>query len=237
MMRHPRSSTTHEGRRLRRAGGGDGPARPSAGHARATWAGLVLAVLIGALTGCTLPGPAKQATTHHVLTVPAPPAGPGARGVGVLLLADTRAGDFLAGNRIAFSRAAGTLGRYQYARWHEPPARAFQDALHRHLNAAGPFDAVVTLDAGVRGDHVLNTRLLAFHHDAAQVPGQARVELEAELVARTDARLLARARFVAEAPAPSHDAAGAAVALSDASARVIADVRDWLTQVRASHAR
>lgn len=198
---------------------------------------VAIVLLAGVLAGCTLPGPAKQATVNHVLTVPALPVSAGTRGGGVLLLADTRAGDFLAGNRIAFSRAEGTLGRYQYARWHEPPARAFQDALRRQLNAGGPFDAVVGFDAGVLGEHVLNTRLIAFHHDAAQIPGHARVELEAELVERANARLLARAGFVAEAPAPSHDAAGAAAALGEASARVIADVQVWLAQVRAAHAR
>lgn len=197
----------------------------------------VALVLLGVLAGCTLPGPAKQATVNYVLTVPALPVSAGTRGGGVLLLADTRAGDFLAGNRIAFSRAEGTLGRYQYARWHEPPARGFQEALRRQLNAGGPFDAVVGFDAGVLGEHVLNTRLIAFHHDAAQIPGHARVELEAELVERANARLLARAGFVAEAPAPSHDAAGAAAALGKASAHVIADVQAWLAQVRAAHAR
>ncbi len=201
------------------------------------WAAAAVVSLAGAVAGCTLPGPAKQATVNHVLAVPAASVTAGARGGGVLLLADTRAGDFLAGNRMAFSRAEGTLGRYQYARWHEPPTRAFHDALRRQLNAGGPFDAVVGLDAGVLGDLVLNTRLLAFHHDATQAPGHGRVELEAELVDRANARLLARAGFVAEAPAPSHDAAGAAAALGEASARVIADVQVWLTQVRAAHAR
>jgi cholesterol transport system auxiliary component len=190
-----------------------------------------------ALAGCALPGGDKRATTHYALAVQPAPAAAGDPGRGVLLLDETRAVDFLSSSRIAYSRAPGTLARYQYARWQAPPARALHGPMRRHVEAAGVFAAVASFDAGVRGDYLLNSRLLAFHHDIAVPPGSARVELEAELIDRADARLIARETFVAEAPAPSFDAAGAAAALGEASGQALRELGAWLARVRPRDAR
>ena len=198
---------------------------------------LVLLAGVLALSGCALPGGDKRASVHHALAIAPPPEVAAAAGTGVLLLGETRAVDYLASSRIAYSRAPGTLGRYQYARWQAPPASALHGPMRHHVEAAGAFAAVASLDAGVRGDYLLNSRLLAFHHDIAVAPGGARVELEAELIDRAAARLIARETFVAEAPAPSFDAAGGAAALGEASGRALRELGAWLARVHPRDAR
>ncbi len=198
-------------------------------------------LLLAALAGCSvLPAGRPRPVSHHVLTIPAAPA-PATSAArlagGVLLLRDTDTPGIFQSVRLVYSREPGTLNYYQYARWSETPARTFNALLRQRLNAAGLYDAVVSLGAGVAADYQLNTRLRDFQHDAAAVPGVARVSLEAELVRRGDGRLLAREAFQAEAPAPSHDAAGAAAGLGQASGRVIEALAAWLARVQPMDAR
>lgn len=190
---------------------------------------LLLPLFLG---GCGMLAGRPHPVSHHVLAVPPAAAQPGTPVATTLLVRDTEAAGMLQGPPLLYSRAPGTLSAYQYARWAEPPAARFNLLLRQRLETAGLYQAVAEMGAGVRGDQQLNTRLLEFHHDAAQSPGQARVALEADLVDRRDGRLLARQRFQARAPAPSHDAAGAAAALGVASGRVMDEVVDWLGRVR-----
>ncbi len=184
------------------------------------------------LGGCGMLAGRPHPVSHHLLTVPPAAVQPATPIETTLLLRDTEAAGMLQGLPLLYSRAPGTLSPYQYARWVEPPAARFNLLLRQRLEAANLYLAVAEMGAGVRGDQQLNTRLLAFHHDATQPPGQARVDLEAELVDRRDGRLLARQRFQAQAPAPSHDAAGASAALGVASGRIMDDVVDWLGRLR-----
>lgn len=202
-----------------------------------TWTPRILLVVV-LLAGCSLPGAPRQASTVHVLNVAQPLTAPAtASSASVLLLGETRVNDFLGANRIAFSRAPGTLGSYQFARWHEPPARSLQARMRQHIEHAGLFASVAALDTGVRGDYLLNTRLLEFHHAVVTPPGSARVSLEAELIDRAAARLIARATFTAESPAASFDAPGGVAALGDASGRVLDELNLWLARVLAENAR
>ena len=194
-------------------------------HARSIAIPLLFAIVC--LAGCGQVG-RPHPVSHHVLRVAdagaaAAPANAAAR-QGVLLVRDTET--------LVYSRTPDTLSYYQYARWSEAPARSLNAHLRQRLNAAGPFEAVVPLGTGVQAEYQLNTRLRDFYHDAAQSPGIARVTLEAELVRRRDARLIARQVFAAEAPAPSHDAAGAAASLGRASDHLLDDLVTWLARVR-----
>ncbi len=199
--------------------------------ARARYRLLVLAGLLVSLAGCGVLGGRSQPVVHHSLEVPAAstPAGVGQPLPATLLFDRPRpAGALLAGASLLYSRAPGTLAQYQYARWSEPPADTLGRELRRRIERAGLFQAVADLDSGVRGDYLLNSRLLDFRHDAGQAPGQVRVELEVELVRRADASLIGRQVFVATAPAASHDAAGAAAGLGSAGGRLLDDVAAWL---------
>ena len=47
----------------------------------------------------------------------------------VLLVLDTTASGFYDSDQLVFSRAAGTRGQYQFARWTERPGKRFADLL------------------------------------------------------------------------------------------------------------
>jgi ABC-type uncharacterized transport system auxiliary subunit len=196
---------------------------------------LLAAALLG---GCGMLAGRPHPVSHHVLEVaPAVAEVATVPRRGVLLLRDTETPGVFQSVRLVYSRAPGVLSYYQYARWSDMPARSLNAHLRQRLNAAGPFESVVPLGAGVQAEYQLNTRLRDFLHDAAHSPGMARVTLEAELVHRPDARLIARQVFTAEAPAASFDAAGAAAALGQASGRLLDDLTLWLARVRPPDAR
>ncbi len=188
---------------------------------------LILLALL-ALTGCTLPGKPRQAVSYHVLTDPGPVVPSAAPRAGTLLLREMEAPPFYQDARLAFSRAPGTRGQYQYARWSEPVPRRFNWMLRQRLEAAGVFRAVAPLGSGVHGDYQLNTRLIDFYHDASQAPGVALTVLEAELVRRADAELVDRRIFVAQVPVAGFDAAGAADALGRGANRIMDEMVAWL---------
>lgn len=201
---------------------------------------LLGVLLLNLLAGCSLlPAGRPQPVSHHLLNVAAP-ARPAARSPGsdaVLLVRETETPGVFQSVRLVYSRSPDTLNYYQYARWAETPARTLNALLRQRLIDSGLYRAVVPLGAGVSADYQLNTRLQGFFHNAASAPGQALVSLEAELVSRRDARLVARQSFQAGAPAATHDAHGAAAALGVASGRILDDLTAWLARVQPVDAR
>lgn len=182
------------------------------------------------LGGCSLNGP-RQATTWYVLEDPGQmAAAPRPVWQDTLLLRETDAPAFYQGPALIYSRAAGTRGQYQYARLTEWPAPRIAQLLRQRLEQAALFQAVAPLGAGVSGGYQLNTRLLDFYHDARQAPGEVILVLEAELIRRADARLLARTRIETRAPAASHDAAGAAGAANAALGQALDRISVWLSR-------
>lgn len=204
--------------------------------ARRKLASLLLPALL-LLAGCGLPGKPPVAVSYYVLTDPGPVVRGGATHPGILLLREMEAPPFYQDTRLAFSRRAGTRSQYQYARWSEPVARRLGWMLRQRLEAAEAFSVVAPLGSGVQGDFQLNTRLVDFYHDAAQPPGVALMVLEAEVVRRADGGLAGRRVFVAQVPAQTHDAAGAADALGRAANQVMDELTAWLVRVGTTEAR
>jgi len=137
----------------------------------------------------------------------------------VLLVQPTVASAFYDTQRLAYSRAAGQRGYYQFAAWTERPGRAFAELLSRRL------DAPLTT-AGVKGDLFLHTRLEELYHDAGSEPGSARISVSAQLV-DARGRLLAEQRFSAIAPAAAANAAGAVDAANRAVSEVLDQIAAW----------
>ncbi|MES2370515.1 ABC-type transport auxiliary lipoprotein family protein [Thiobacillus thioparus] len=144
-----------------------------------------------------------------------------------LLVLDTTAGGFYDSDQLVFSRSAGTRGQYQFARWTERPGRRFAELLRARLDQLGRY-RVAPAGGVVRGDLMLDTRLIEFYHDATSEPGQVRLELRAELVDLKQRRLLGRHTFEQKVPLTTYDAAGAAQASNLAVSRVLDDVSAWL---------
>ncbi|MEW5769114.1 MAG: ABC-type transport auxiliary lipoprotein family protein [Pseudomonadota bacterium] len=180
------------------------------------------------LAGCGLPGKPKLPVGYYVLTDPGPVSRAAATHPHTLLLREMEAPPFYQDPRLAFSRAAGTRGQYQYAQWSEPLPRRLAWMLRQRLESAGVFAVVAPLGSGVLGDYQLNTRLIDFYHDAASAPGVALVVIEAELVRRASAGLVARRMFVAQVPVVGADAAGAADALGRGANQVMDELAAWL---------
>lgn len=187
-----------------------------------------LVFVLVALAGCALPGKPKESSTYYVLNDPGPIQRLNAPRHGVLLIGEMNASAFYQDARLTFSRGATTRGRYQYAYWSEPPARRLSWLLRQRLEAAGAFETVIPVGAGVIGDYQLNTSLIDFYHDAAAEPGTALLILDAELVRRKTATLVDHRVFVAQVPVQSHDAEGAADALGRAANQVIDEIVTWL---------
>jgi len=190
---------------------------------------LVFSLLF--LSACGISGP-RQATTWYALedlgkaAAAAKPSWPG-----TLLVRETDAPTFYQSNAMAYSRAAGTRGYYQYARQTELPAPRLAQLIRRRLEQSALFPAVAPFGAGVEGDYQLNTTLFDFYHDAARAPGEVKLMLEVELIRRGDAHLLARTRIETRAPAPSHDANGAALGANAALTQALDRLTEWLAQL------
>jgi len=194
-----------------------------------------LSVLLG-LSACSLPGARPQAIQYFVLEAPAPVISAAVvkadQPLPVLLLREAEASVFTQNPRLIYSRSPGTRAYYQYALWTEPPPKRLHTLLRQRLLASGRYAGVVPLGAGVQGDYQLNFRVLEFFHDAAPTPGMARVRLDAELVERGSARLIAQQAFAADVPLTSQDAAAAAVGLGQASSQTLDAMLAWLARVQ-----
>lgn len=198
---------------------------------------LGLLMLAALLAGCLrMPGPG-QAVIYHVLTDPGPVVRSPRQHPGTLLVREMDASALYQVPSPVYSREPGTRMHYQFVRWSEPPAKRLTWLLRQRLEAAEVFAVVSPLGGGVRGDYQLNTRLVDFYHDTATPPGVVLLVLEAELLRRTDARLLERRMFVAQQPVSSHDAAGATEAMGRAANRVIDELTLWLAQVVSTEGR
>ncbi len=192
-----------------------------------TRASLFVLLLLGA---CGLAGP-RHATTTYLLEDQAAPTRIATAWPGALLLRPTDAPSFYQSNAMAFSQAPGRRGHYQYALMTEDPAERLNQLLLQRLRGSGLFPVVVTLGSGVTGDYQLNSRLLDFYHDAAQVPGKMNLVLDVELVRRGDAHLLAETRIATQAPASSSDARGAAAASNVAVTQALDQITAWLASL------
>lgn len=190
------------------------------------WA-LGLMVLL--LSGCLGLGKNTPAVIHYVLedlsvgTEKVAPADPRS-----LLILDTTATGYYDHESLVYSRAPGTRGQYQYARWTERPGKRFSDLLQKRLATQSGFASVSIAGGQVRGDLVLDTELSEFYHEAEASPGSVHVQLRAELIDLKSRKLLGRQWFERRVPVASYDAAGAAKGFNQATTGVLDDVVAWL---------
>ncbi len=193
--------------------------------------GLSLIAFVLALSGCVNFGQNADApgVVYYVLNDadPATVSTPVPADAPTLLVLDTTTGGFYDSDQLVFSRSAGTRGQYQFARWTERPGRRFAELLRARLDKLGRYQ-VAPAGGVVRGDLMLDTRLVEFYHDATREPGQVRLELRAELVDLKQRRLLGRHTFEQKVPLTTYDAAGAAQASNLAVSRVLDDLSTWL---------
>ena len=196
---------------------------------------LAFAALALALTGCVNFGDKADAVgvTYYVLddAAPAPARQAPVADAPTMLVLDTTASGFYDGDPLVFSRAPGTRGQYQFARWTERPGKRFADLLRARLDAQGAWRVAGT-GGYVRGDRLLDTELVEFYHDASSAPGTLRLVLRAELVDLRNRTLIRRRTFEQNLPLASYDAAGAARAANQAVARTLDEIAVWLASMQ-----
>jgi len=196
---------------------------------------LALGFLAVALAGCVNFGDKANAVavTYYVLDDATPAAAHPAPApdAPTLLVLDTTASSFYDGESLVFSRAPGTRGQYQFARWTERPGKRFADLLRARLDAQGRY-RIASAGGYVRGDRLLDTELVEFYHDASSVPGTLRLVLRAELVDQGKRALVSRRTFTENVPLTSYDAEGAARAANVASARALDALSAWLASAQ-----
>jgi cholesterol transport system auxiliary component len=158
---------------------------------------------------------------------------PGPAATRVLLVNPALASPFYDTQSLVFSRAPGQRAYYQFAAWTERPARALSELLARRLEAGGGFRAVAATTAGVRGDIVLHNRLEEFYHNVAEKPGSVRIEVTAVLVDPAERTLIARRRFVQDAPAADENAPAAVAAFNQATTALLDEMSAWIERAAA----
>jgi cholesterol transport system auxiliary component len=161
---------------------------------------------------------------------------PGPAATRVLLVNPALASPFYDTQSLVFSRAPGQRAYYQFAAWTERPARALSELLARRLEAGGGFRAVAATTAGVRGDVVLHNRLEEFYHNVADKPGSVRIEVTAVLVDPAERTLIARRRFVQDAPATGENAPAAVAAFNQATTALLDEMSAWIERAAAKPA-
>jgi len=176
---------------------------------------FVSVLLAACLAACAAPGP-READRYFLLDagaapVAAPRSGP------ALIVAPTTAASFYDTQDIAYSRAPGTRGYYQFNHWTERPQRS----IHRQL-------ALRLEGTGAKGTLRLNTQLEELYHDAAEQPGTAHIAIRAELVDSASGAVRARRTFTRSAPVASYDAPGAVRALNQALAELLGELGAWV---------
>ncbi|HKA38447.1 MAG TPA: ABC-type transport auxiliary lipoprotein family protein [Burkholderiales bacterium] len=217
-------------------------AMPGRAGVRNTVRVLLLCALGTGLAGC-LPNPAAVPPQQYfVLSDLAKPAAakPPAKGVSrTLLINPTVTSAFYDTQSMAYSRAAGQRGYYQFAGWTERPGRRFSELLMHRLEARGAFSSVAFTTAGIRGDVVLNTRLEELYQEtnASTGPGRVVVEVTAEIVDYAERTMLARRRFSQSAATGGDNASAAVNAFNQAVTALLDEISTWVEATAAARAR
>ncbi|MBI1283201.1 MAG: hypothetical protein GC183_02540 [Thiobacillus sp.] len=195
----------------------------------------LLTTFVLTLAGCVnfAEQPDLPAVVYYVLEDPSPATAETqvAAEAPTLLVLDTTTGGFYATDQIIFSRSPGTRGQYQFARWTERPGKRFADLMRARLDRQGLWH-VSSAGGQVRGDMLLDTKLVEFYHDAASTPGAIELELNAEVVDLKRHTLLGRKTFRQRVPLKTFDAAGAAQASNLAVGQVLDELAAWLATLQ-----
>lgn len=126
---------------------------------RANYAVLV-AVLVGALSGCGGTRPTK----YYVLDVPAPPTTQSPTQLPVsLLVARPVTSHLYRDDRIVYGAGPVELGTYEFERWAESPADMMQDLLVSYLRASKEYRSVLRPGSNAKGDFIVRSYLKSLY--------------------------------------------------------------------------
>lgn len=121
------------------------------------------------------------------------------------------------------------LAAYTRSAWAATPAHLVGEALDDTLSRAGLFSAVIDDDTPGQADLALQLELNDFsQHFSSRQSSRARIEVKATLLHAATGRVLGQKNFSLTAPAPTGDAAGGVIALSNADTALARQLVSWL---------
>ncbi|KAF0225454.1 MAG: ABC-type uncharacterized transport system auxiliary [Rhodospirillaceae bacterium] len=177
---------------------------------------LLTAALAAALAACAQQAPPKD--RFYRLETPSLAARFAAPALGVVEVSRPTTDGVLSERPLAYQDADGSLGRYRYDLWAEPPTALWQNALVNSLRQSGIAATVVTPETRVPPDWILRGRLNRFEMQAGT--GKVVASLELAVVSSRDGGLLLLKTYQAEVPSAAGPEAEAA-ALTQASGDII----------------
>ena len=155
---------------------------------------ILLAAVLG-LAACSSPPPPRD--NHYRLE--AVPAGTAlARPVfaGVMEVNRLDVDGMLSERGLVYQDADGTLARWRYDLWSDPPATALQMELAEALRAANMAEQVVTPDLRVPPDWMVRGRLFRF--EALPAQGKVAIKLQLAAVSARDGTLVLLKTYASE---------------------------------------
>lgn len=195
-----------------------------------SWWGLVLA---GLLSGCAMPARAPSPVLYDFGVAASEPVTTAVVGTQPALAASVQAPSSLEGTAVLYRLAyadAQQLRAYALARWTMPPAELVQQRLRERLSQQQPV-----LKPGEGAARVLHIELEEFSQVFAspeQSMGLLRLRATVLQVTPHGDRLVAQRQVVVQRPAPSADASGGVRALTAATDVAVAELAQWLQQLR-----
>lgn len=178
---------------------------------------LLTAALAATLAACAQQAPPKD--RFYRLETPSLAARFAAPALGVVEVSRPTTDGVLSERPLAYQDADGSLGRYRYDLWAEPPTALWQNALVNSLRQSGIAHTVITPETRVPPDWILRGRLNRFEMQAGT--GKVVASLELAVVSSRDGGLLLLKTYQAEVPSAAGPEAEAA-ALTQASGDIIA---------------
>ena len=217
--------------------------KKAAVHAYLTRAKALFLLPIALLAACALPDKPVRPQAYDFgpgAVTAAAPANLAA--LPPLMLADVEASAALDSNAVLYRLAyadAQALKPYAQARWSMPPAQLVRQRLRNHLGASraviSPGDAALATPPGAAPAWVLRTELEEFSQlfeSPAASSGLVRLRATVTQPSPQGDRLLGQRSFVVQRPALAHNAAGGVRALAAATDAAVADIEQWLQQLR-----
>jgi cholesterol transport system auxiliary component len=192
-------------------------------------ASLTLLLLIPA---CSL-GPTETAAPRSYFLKPEiswkNPRGSGARmGAAVLLITQPKAQAGFDTPRMAYLLRPYEINYYAFNQWADAPARLLHQILVENLDQTGLWSAVLQAPGALPAQFRLECDNLILEQQFFANPSRIRLALRARLIETTKPSIVATRYFELLEPAPSEDPYGGVLAANQATAKLVAQMAEWL---------
>ncbi len=153
-----------------------------------------------------------------------------------LIVDTTRGASLIDRATIAFTRAPGEWGFYQFATWAALPTEMFTSSLLANLDCSGLFRQVSRGYGLTNADFFLATEIVSFFHDATVFPEVAVVIVRADLVPTENRDRSVTTVFRSTVPLSASNSGAAVAALNEGVDNVMVQMLSWIeSSVAAKH--